>query len=157
MEMLVIGAIAAGLFFLYWKGPTLLTQHVFDRGGHKRGKQLVSEQTTFHSHAPRREVSQAIVQGVSAETEAPWLLPKVYLVHASEQSITFSCGNRLMSAFVVRVALDHHDGGTRGTYAVTDWMTSNGVVARQKELTKLKSDIDSAVKRMSPKPLARAS
>lgn len=155
MELLIIIGFMAALFFLYQKGPTLLSQHVFNRGGHRDGQLLVSQNKTIVSSAPNQVVSRAIVRTVSAASDVPWILPKLYLVYASDSSITFAFGTKIALVFQLVVTISPaQGGGSRVSYQFMDWMKANGVVARQKEMNKLVSDIESAIQSTDSRAVA---
>lgn len=126
------------------------TQTILRPKDHKAGQELVSQRHTFAVSASVSEVRTAILEQVSARTDAPAVKPALYLVDSSNSYVVLDYGTKLQTVFRVTVHMIESDGGTKGFFNFSNWMEGSGIVARQSEMKQVIADIKLALRNVDP-------
>ncbi|MEJ1229653.1 MAG: zinc ribbon domain-containing protein [Galbitalea sp.] len=138
------------LVYLRRKANKVLTQQVFDRGGHARGKAATREVTTFHSNASAEQAIDMVVQLVEPAPELPGaFVAKLVLLKREPGVAVFGYGNRVVMTF--RAALlvtDSQGGGSDAVYQVLNWRTRNGIVQGLFEMERLANLVRTTASRL---------
>lgn len=145
--ILIVGMFALRTSFVRKK----LNQHVFQRGGHRDGQDLVSQKLVFSTHASIDEVRRAILANVVVASSLPLLMADAYLLEATDTHILYGYGNRLRSqSFRGLVSLNATEDGVHGSWEIVNWTLADGIVAGQSVMKRLVADINTALRSVDP-------
>lgn len=114
------------------------------------GRTLVADNHDFRVQATPTEVKNAIVGAITAGESAPAVKPALYLVGAKPGAIVYDYGSKLQTVFRFVVGFEGSGDKTTGAFGFTNWMESDGMVARQKEMRQLNAEVEAALRRLDP-------
>jgi hypothetical protein len=150
LGVIVLVGVIILLTYLRRKATVALTQQVFDRGGHARGKAATREVTTFHSNTPAEQVIDTVIQLVEPSPELPGaFVAKVVVLKRGPGVVVFGYGNKVILTF--RAALlvsESATGGSDATYQLLNWRTRNGIVQGLAEMERLANLVRTSASRL---------
>jgi hypothetical protein len=148
-----------GAIYLFQKGTSALgkkaNQHVFARGAHSEGQELVSQRLVFAARANVETVKTAVLSKVKVAPKTPVAIADAYLVGATDSLIIYECGNKLHTQFRGRLRLESTNDGVRGSWEISDWTEADGIVAGQSVMKRLIADINTALRSVDPNAALR--
>lgn len=149
----ILAIIALAIAWALFKGflRAMADQHIFYRKDHRDGQRLIAEHFEFTIHAPRSQVIDTILAALKVGPGIPTAVPEVYLKEASPDRLVIAYGSSLLrKSFAATVTLAMTDNGTIGTWQITAWTTTNGVVDCVTVMRRLRADLDTALRSLDP-------
>lgn len=117
---------------------------------YQAGKALTAETHVFDVKATPESVRKAVLAEITSRESAHAVKPDLSLVKADPDIIVYDYGTKLQTVFRFVVSFNRSGDATVGVFAFTNWMESDGMVARQKEMRQLNSAVESALRRLDP-------
>ena len=148
-----IALLALTLLWVIFKGylRAKADQHIFYRQDHRDGRRLVAEQVRFTLRAPLPSVMDAVIAAMQVVPGIPTAAPAVYVKDASPDRIVFGYGSALLRKnFTATLDLAANGGVTSGTWQITNWTTTNGVVDCVSTMRRLRAALDTALTGIDP-------
>lgn len=131
-------------------GTKKLNQKVISPKSYKQGMQITKETHVFKVNAAPKQVRAAVLNGVTASDSVPAVKPGLHRSQDGDRTLVFDYGSKLQGVFRMVVSFDGGADSTSGVFTFTNWMETEGVVARQKEMKKLNEDVEAALRRLDP-------
>lgn len=149
----IIALIALVIAWTIFKGflRTMADQHIFYRQNHRDGRRLVAERFQFAVRAPQSHVTETIVAALKVGPGIPTAVPEVYLKEAAADKLVIGYGSSLLRKnFEATIALNATGDATIGTWQITAWTTTNGVVDCVPVIRRLRADLETAMRTLIP-------
>lgn len=105
------------------------------RGSHQQGQSLVSTAVNFDTSASAAEVARAVKlgTGLPAGVQSA-LIAQLFIETATDDTVSFVMGSKAGVSFRSVLHLQEQDGRTHGSYVITNWTESDGIVSNIKEM-----------------------
>lgn len=147
LGILLIAAMSLAIIFVQKIIGTTVSavgKNVLYRSEYREGQELVSETLNFETSAPIDQVMAALSSTVKvAEMRA--VMPVVYESFRSGNRVTFAFGSSLTPKnFEAEVEVTEHTGTTQGHYTILSWKETDGLVAAQEAMKKLRRQVREA-------------
>lgn len=150
MEAILIIVVAvAAIYGVQWLiGTTIQTADRTIR--HKTlqdGRREAATGLEIKAPVPSADLLPRIVKTVNAHESSPALVVGLYLKSQDASQAAFAFGSKTHGdAFVATVDLADYGGGCRGEFEVLGWTESGADVQGKKEMTRLRTRIETAVR-----------
>lgn len=154
MEWLILVA-AVVIVWLWGKLKDFMwskaNQHVFSRGDHRRGQELIK--TAIQFRCPNAAVSvvrRSILDAIPVSGGGKWLTDELHLIEDSSDgkdwTLGYSFGSKTGESFRTGVFIFWEEEGSSGFIAVLEGTLSDGVMINTDELGNWRHDVVEAIR-----------